>query len=78
MEIPKDIQLLIKEYSMPIYKKPLHYKAYTGVFNNYSLKDGIIPTHPQLWMWILILCNIHPIVHVHPIVHLHPVIQVIR
>jgi hypothetical protein len=38
MQLPQDIQLIIKEYSMPIYKKPLHYKAYMAIFNELPKK----------------------------------------
>ena len=33
MEFPIDIQLIIKEYSMPIYRKPLHYNILINIFN---------------------------------------------
>lgn len=33
MHLPNDIQLIIKEYSQPYYKKPLHYKAINSAFN---------------------------------------------
>jgi hypothetical protein len=47
MQLPQDIQLIIKEYSMPIYKKSLHYKAIT-LLNSWSLfessKYHLLPT----------------------------------
>ena len=38
MEFPIEIQKLIKEFSMPKYKKPLHYKAYLN-HPRYFLKE---------------------------------------
>ena len=33
-KLPKDIELIIKEYSMPIYRRCSHYKAYINTPNN--------------------------------------------
>ena len=39
MEFPIEIQKLIKEFSMPIYKKPLHYKAYMDIFDKLPIES---------------------------------------
>lgn len=48
MNLPQDIQLLIKEYSMPIYRKCSHYKAYINAPAHCVLKYNLKTTPYKL------------------------------
>ena len=48
MEFPKDIQLIIKEYSMPVYRKCSHYKAYINAPAHCVLKYNLKTTPYKL------------------------------
>ena len=48
MEFSVDIQLIIKEYSMPIYRKCLHYKAYINAPDYCVLKYNLKTTPYKL------------------------------